>query len=631
MFNISRKGVVMGKANAIGVLVFGIVVFALCISVSALEVGVKLNPNNPYSQTVNICVTDFGVADSVAISTSTDGNYGKFFGNFYAADPSSVNVSTETLYDINGYIGFTGDCASPDSEFYIFGDSTPYQTEVADYSGAIADKSQKIGSFSKFTAVWPGECWMDSAFVMPPDYFRAKPGIASRVDTIFQVNLCGDTTRFFKTYNETTWGYVTTPDSLQDTVWQAYTPKGMMWYDELDRQIPFDSVETFNVVAVAYKGGYEVDRKEIEVTIDWKLMSIQVSDFQPPTGYTGFVGFLKNDEEIRLQLFASDGTRISYYEVGLWSTLSALLPRVVHQASLDVNNDGLSDIALVVDDGLVGTIYRTSVHVLLNTGTAFSYAGIWWTSGNYNASNIVHAVGANWNGTGPEDLVFIFNNGLQSNGKYLTTAHVLVSTGTAFSYAGIWWTSGNYNASNIKFAQAGILNNDGLPDLVLVYWYSDLAMRFHVLPSSGNLFISPPSSGWLQLAGYPVDSILFLSAGNFNEQAIYGKAVVTGSECGMDEEITVPKEFVLSQNYPNPFNPTTVIEYQLPEAAHVELRIINILGQVVVTLVDADQAAGSYAILWNANAGDHEYASGIYFYQLRAGDQIKTKKMVLLK
>jgi photosystem II stability/assembly factor-like uncharacterized protein len=89
----------------------------------------------------------------------------------------------------------------------------------------------------------------------------------------------------------------------------------------------------------------------------------------------------------------------------------------------------------------------------------------------------------------------------------------------------------------------------------------------------------------------------------------------------------LPASFVLSQNYPNPFNPTTVISYQLPVSSDVELKVYDILGNEVATLVDEYKPAGSYEVEWDAS----HLSSGIYFYQLRTEKYIETKKMNLMR
>jgi hypothetical protein len=96
-----------------------------------------------------------------------------------------------------------------------------------------------------------------------------------------------------------------------------------------------------------------------------------------------------------------------------------------------------------------------------------------------------------------------------------------------------------------------------------------------------------------------------------------------------------PKEFVLYQNYPNPFNPNTVISYQLPATSNVSLKVYDILGNEVATLVNEERHPGVYEVDFNSylsHSGEvRNLTSGIYFYQLRAEGFIQTKKMVLTK
>lgn len=91
--------------------------------------------------------------------------------------------------------------------------------------------------------------------------------------------------------------------------------------------------------------------------------------------------------------------------------------------------------------------------------------------------------------------------------------------------------------------------------------------------------------------------------------------------------IGLPETFLLSQNYPNPFNPVTSIKYQLPKDCSVILKVFNLIGQEVATLVDDHQKAGYYTIQWDAS----NQASGMYFYLLKTSEFSKLQKMLLLR
>jgi hypothetical protein len=89
----------------------------------------------------------------------------------------------------------------------------------------------------------------------------------------------------------------------------------------------------------------------------------------------------------------------------------------------------------------------------------------------------------------------------------------------------------------------------------------------------------------------------------------------------------LPEIFALSQNYPNPFNPATTIAFSLPATRFVMLKIFDVLGKEVATLIENKMAAGNYAVRWDAAT----MASGMYIYQLKAGEYTATKKLMLLR
>ncbi len=113
---------------------------------------------------------------------------------------------------------------------------------------------------------------------------------------------------------------------------------------------------------------------------------------------------------------------------------------------------------------------------------------------------------------------------------------------------------------------------------------------------------------------------LILTGGNSQYQLIKG---------GIN---SLPTEYALHQNYPNPFNPTTTIVYDVPEDSYVTLTIYDLMGRRVYELVSGRVSPGTYSIIWNGtDANNNSVASGMYLYQLKSGDFVETKKLVLLK
>ena len=131
--------------------------------------------------------------------------------------------------------------------------------------------------------------------------------------------------------------------------------------------------------------------------------------------------------------------------------------------------------------------------------------------------------------------------------------------------------------------------------------------------------------------------------GEFEDELIYliqynGIVARTDTVSLVGKTATV-EEFYLSQNYPNPFNPNTKISWQTPVSGWQTLKIYDVLGNEVATLVNEYRPAGSYEVEFKSTVGNHQLANGVYFYQLKAGDPstssaqsfVETKKMILLK
>jgi len=139
----------------------------------------------------------------------------------------------------------------------------------------------------------------------------------------------------------------------------------------------------------------------------------------------------------------------------------------------------------------------------------------------------------------------------------------------------------------------------------------------------------------------PFDSSFYTHENDYDIQLIVSKngflidslSQPFHADYGLDVESNdaLPNKFSLSQNFPNPFNPSTVISYQLLVTSNVTLKVYDVLGNEIATLVNEEKQPGVYEMEFSPEFSIKYPASGIYFYQLKAGNYIETKKMVLLK
>lgn len=158
--------------------------------------------------------------------------------------------------------------------------------------------------------------------------------------------------------------------------------------------------------------------------------------------------------------------------------------------------------------------------------------------------------------------------------------------------------------------------NTSTPGNATMFRHHELNLHSHFVAGENifvrfRLFSDPSVTGW----GWAIDNL-----------EIQGR--ITGVSGGE----TLPATFALHQNSPNPFNPSTLIRYQLPEHVHAVLKIYNINGQEVRTLVNEQQTPGLYAVRWDGtNSRGLTAATGIYFYRLEAGAFAQTRKMIFMK
>jgi hypothetical protein len=227
------------------------------------------------------------------------------------------------------------------------------------------------------------------------------------------------------------------------------------------------------------------------------------------------------------------------------------------------------------------------------------------------------------------------------------------SVGAVYSDSTIWspWNFFTVNTGSPSLTQPFI----GSPNKVQVNTLSPelswalpapsvAGTTYNVMLSTNSNFSNPQTyssaKSFIQLSGLNIGNTYYWkvrsknSAGatSYYSGAGQFKTGTSITAVANNKSSAIPKEFAISQNYPNPFNPSTIINYALPKSSLVTLKIYNILGQEVKTLLNTQSPAGSYSVQWNGenNFGQH-VASGIYIYRIVAGQYIKSMKMVLLK
>jgi photosystem II stability/assembly factor-like uncharacterized protein len=192
----------------------------------------------------------------------------------------------------------------------------------------------------------------------------------------------------------------------------------------------------------------------------------------------------------------------------------------------------------------------------------------------------------------------------------------------------------NYTGTFLTFTLSGHVRNTdsiGIEGVVMSGLPND------PLTDVNGFYIDTVDYGWSGTVT-PTDTCPFLPESTYydsvtsdqTDQNYVEECLSQGVE--PDKEKTVPKDYQLTQNSPNPFNPFTKIDFALPKATFVTLKVYNILGQEVITLVDKNLPAGTYRVGWDGTAGSgRSVSSGVYFYRIQAGDYLRTKRMLLLK
>ncbi len=247
--------------------------------------------------------------------------------------------------------------------------------------------------------------------------------------------------------------------------------------------------------------------------------------------------------------------------------------------------------------------------------------------------------------SGKNKMMFSALNGAFTNLDTITTAYLF--SGNALKINGHFINKGEYY--NLTMDLFGNLtNHDNIYDNSSIYVKGTSNQSINIsspINSQVTFFamISGTTYQWLKngidINGAQNDHLLFNTL-EPSDEGVYKCRVIVNGNTIYSREISVNlvtevenkiklsvSDFILSQNYPNPFNPSTVISYQLPVTGDVTLRIYDVLGREVATLVNEEKPSGIYEIEFYSTG----LASGVYYYQLRAGDYTETKKMILLR
>lgn len=242
-------------------------------------------------------------------------------------------------------------------------------------------------------------------------------------------------------------------------------------------------------------------------------------------------------------------------------------------------------------------------------GGAFDIAGMMWKSTNG---------GINWRSVivGPEPM----------NDLYIFDVNNIICAGGDFEYgpSKLTTTNGGLNWNYLEFGIFGIANsidfrtyNEGWISLGIVD-------TFLMTTDHGNSWtsVSAPDNSRIYDIQF-IDQRNGWAVGNGGVILKYNAKII-----GINENsYSIPEYAKLYQNYPNPFNPSTLISYDLADPGNVSLKVFDILGKEVITLVNDYQTAGSHSI--NFDGGS--LSSGVYYYTLKAGEFIQTKRLVLIK
>ncbi len=270
---------------------------------------------------------------------------------------------------------------------------------------------------------------------------------------------------------------------------------------------------------------------------------------------------------------------------------------------------------------------KTSVQVLASlpsfceqfTSTTFPPTG--WTNSNPTYCYRSNSSGF---GLGTGSAVFDYWNGPVGNTTDLTTLTFTPSVAGDSIFCDMAYNTAVYTGDSLDIYAS--TNGGTTYSAVIRLGGASLSTT-----TSGNDPFTPTATQWAKRK-YPLptgtNKLRFHGYSNFGDNCYIDSTCIGHAIVGIvNNHNEIPSVYSLAQNYPNPFNPTTTISFGLPKAGNVKLVVYDVLGRAVATLINEHRDAGMYNIAFDAS----NYASGVYFYKLEAGDFTSIKKMILVK
>lgn len=269
-------------------------------------------------------------------------------------------------------------------------------------------------------------------------------------------------------------------------------------------------------------------------------------------------------------------------------------------------------------------------------------SGLTWTPHTAGTASVLFGVSVNDStavGVGGQGAVVMSVNGGNGWGLTILGGQQVFFYSTSFVTGSTGWAVGSTaapagNVIIISTDYGFVWSAQTAPTTEQLFGvsFSSLLSGCAVGTNGAIIYTNDSGNTWLNISSGTTQTLSSVSFVNPSRGIAVGDGGTilrtdSGVPLKVDQPGSIASNFALEQNYPNPFNPVTSINYQLPQTGFVTLKIYNILGKEVATLVNEEKSAGNYTVKFDGTG----IPSGVYLYQLRAGSSVELKKMILLK